>query len=428
MVAVLVVCGCSDDRVTELETQDDAPATAPITGAAGFAPGSLDETFGPDGTGITRIKFGADDDGQFTALDASGGSIIATGSGTGGLGEISMKTMRFTPDGLVDPAWNGGAVARTSFGTSSTGDHATARAIGRQGDGGIIILGTNHDAGSRPPCPCSADLAAARYAPTDGALDPSFGTGGKSTVDLGGDELISDGVVVDGGAIVAVGAQDGHFLIAQLTASGALDPSFATAGYDRVVRGTASRADAVALDAAHRIAVAGTITEGAATSIVVSWYLATGARDGELLVASAANEQAVALRAHGAELYLASSATTAGRDAVRVRRLLADGSLDATFGSGGIAEIPDRAALAMVVLPDGTIAVLTAQSTVVRLTAAGAIDPVFGTEGEVAISFGDFGVPGGLQVDGEGRLLVSGGDAGGTPGPGTYGVVERLRM
>ena len=37
-------------------------------------------------------------------------------------------------------------------------------------------------------------------------------------------------------------------------------------------------------------------------------------------------------------------------------------------------------------------------------------------------------VPGGLQVYSERLLLVAGGDAGGTPGPGTFGVVERISM
>jgi len=37
-------------------------------------------------------------------------------------------------------------------------------------------------------------------------------------------------------------------------------------------------------------------------------------------------------------------------------------------------------------------------------------------------------VPGGLAVYSEHLLLVAGGDAGGAPGPGTFGVVERIRM
>jgi uncharacterized delta-60 repeat protein len=414
---------------------DPQGAAAPVTGR----PGTLDKTFGPDGTGIARIRFGADDDGRFTALDASDGRIVATGAGTGGLGEVSMATMRFTADGRPDPAWNAGAVVRTTFGTSSTGDEAIASAVGRQRDGRIILIGTNHDAGSRPPCPCTSDLAVARLSPTDGAVDPSFGAGsgdaGRATIDLGGDEVVHDGLVLGTDAIVAVGAKDGQLLVARLTANGALDTSFAApAGYDRVVRGTASRADAVTVDRAGGIVVAGTIMSDGPSALLVIRYLASGAHDprfgtgGEVILSGPASEESVALRAHGARLYLASSASGAGGDRVRVRRLLADGSLDPSFGSGGVAEIPDRAALDMVVFPDGRIAVLTTQSTVVRLTAGGAIDGRFGTGGEVAVSFGDASVPGGLQVYSAHQLLVAGGDAGGTPGPGTFGVVERIWM
>jgi uncharacterized delta-60 repeat protein len=444
------MCACGDINASEPSTRDLAGKTgAEIPPATGMAdqttslpvvavtgrPGSLDETFGPDGTGIARIKFGADDDGRFAALDVSDGRIVATGAGTGGLGEVSMATMRFTADGLPDPTWNAGAVVRTRFGTSSTGDEAIARAVGRQRDGRTIIIGTNHDAGSRPPCPCTSDLAAARLSPTDGAADPDFGSDGRATIDLGGDEDVHDGLVLGTDAIIAVGAKDGQFLVARLVANGALDTGFAApAGYDRVVHGTASRADAVAVDHASHVVVAGTFVDGGPTALIVIRYLASGAHDprfgttGEVIIAGPASEQAVALRARGAKLYLASTASDAGQDRVRVRRLVADGSIDPGFGSSGIAEIPDRAALGMVVFPDGRIAVLTAQSTVVRLTASGAIDPLFGTNGEVAVSFGDASVPGGLQVYSEHLLLVTGGDAGGTPGPGTFGVVERIRM
>lgn len=433
MMAVSV-WACGDVSASGSRTPD-AAGTAGTSNAVAGTPGSLDETFGRDGSGIARIKFGADDDGRFTALDASDGRIVATGAGTGGLGEISMTTMRFTADGLPDPTWNGGAVVRTTFGASSTGDEAVARAVGRQRDGGIVIIGTNHDAGTRPPCPCTSDLAAARLSSADGALDPGFGVDGRATIDLGGEEEVHDGVVLDTDAIIAAGVEDDHFLVARLTANGRLDTSFAApAGYDRVVQGTASRADAVAVDPAARVVVAGTVLGGGPSALIVIRYLPSGRHDrrfgaaGQVMLSGPASEQAVALRARGGRLYLASTASDAGRDGVRVRRLLDDGSVDPSFGSRGVAEIPDRAALGMVVFPDGRIAVLTTQSTVVRLTARGAIDPLFGTSGEVAVSFGDASEPGGLQIYSPQRLLVAGGDAGGTPGPGTFGVVERLRM
>lgn len=432
---VVGACGGSGNEPGWSEPSGGAEPTDSLPAAATGRPGSLDETFGPERTGIARIRLGADDDGRFTALDASNGRIVATGAGTGGLGEVSMATMRFTADGLPDPTWNAGAVVRTRFGTSSTGDEATARAVDRQRDGRIIVIGTNHDAGARPPCPCTSDLAAAGFSPADGALDPGFGDGGTATINLGGDEEVHDGLVLGTDAIIAVGAKDGQFVVARLTPDGALDTGFAApAGYDRVVHGTASRADVVAVDRAGHVVVAGTFLDGGPTALTVIRYLASGAHDprfgtaGEVTFSGPASEEAVALRAQDARLYLASSASDAGHDRVRVRRLLADGSLDPSFGSGGVAEIPDRAALDMVVFPDGHIAVLTTRSSVVRLTARGAIDPRFGMDGEVAVSFGDASVPGGLQVYSEHLLLIAGGDAGGTPGPGTFGVVERIWM
>lgn len=438
--------GSSSDPPITLEATSDgiAPqtssiATAPVTGR----PGTLDHTFGSEGTGLATIRFGADDDGMFTALDVSNGKILATGWGTGGLGEVRMATIRFTAAGVVDTTWNGGALVRTNFGPSGSNDFAAAVATGRQTDGGSIIIGTNLDATSKPPCPCTPDIAVARFSLTGGTGGVDFGINGKNTIDLGGTENVNDGLVLPNSSIIAVGTKDNHLLITKLSPDGSLDTGFvAPVGFERVVRGTASQADAVIADSLDRILVAGTFTTGGQPNLLVLRYLADGTHDGsfgtagEIVVPGSAGEQAVAIRAIGDKLLFASTSRDGGTTSFRVRRLCSNGMLDTSFGTAGIAEAlvaNGNTARDMVVLPDGRVVVLgeaSNQALLVRFTSKGAIDTLFGPSGtgQVSIFIGDNGAPGAIQLYGDHQIVLGGGDSGGTPGPGTFGVVARLWM
>lgn len=124
-------------------------------------------------------------------------------------------------------------------------------------------------------------------------------------------------------------------------------------------------------------------------------------------------------------------------NAAGVVRLLPDGSLDAGFGNGGrLALLPGGTpadegfgarALGVVALADGGVAVaggwdagaaVDGQLFVVRLTAAGALDPAFGDNGVVLLSLpGLFDpVAEALDVQSDGSLVVAGsGDAAAGP-------------
>src|SRR5688572_25672909 len=53
--------------------------------SAGGPPGTLDTSFGVNGSGIARVSFGADDQGRFTDLQVLGESLVVAGTGWGGL-------------------------------------------------------------------------------------------------------------------------------------------------------------------------------------------------------------------------------------------------------------------------------------------------------------------------------------------------------
>lgn len=400
---------------------------APVTGR----PGALDTTFGP--AGIAAVSLGSDDAGGFRALDVVGGKVVGVGFTVGGLGTTRMLAMRFTELGVADATWNGGAVVRTSFGTGSS-DTAPAYAVGRQNDGRPIAIGEHTTTNN--------DIAVARYSLTGGGGGVDFGDGtGKSLVNLGGAETVQDGVVLASNQIIAVGQKDGHFLIARLTSAGLLDTSFGASGAIRTILGASSSANAVAVDAQDRLIVLGTFDATGQNDLVVRRYAAAGALDGAfgangVTIEGPDSETGRTVVADGDKVVVLSSATTGTGNKLRVRKYLATGAPDPGFGVQGVAEVSlDATAVArdMVLLPDGRIVVLVAApgaATLFRLTPTGAIDTLFGTagDGSQAVVLGDAGEAFSLAVYSPFRVLVGGGNQGGTPGPGTFAVIARVWM
>jgi len=99
-----------------------------------------------------------------------------------------------------------------------------------------------------------------------------------------------------------------------------------------------------------------------------------------------------------------------------VMRLLQNGSLDFSFGSGGRVEIPNSSSFfftAIAVQPDGKIVVAgsftpTHDFAVVRVTAAGALDATFGSAGLQTIDFGDVDSGEAILVQPDGKIVVGG--------------------
>jgi uncharacterized delta-60 repeat protein len=190
----------------------------------------------------------------------------------------------------------------------------------------------------------------------DGALDPSWGTGGWLSAPPGEWHDIS---LDPAGRIVLVGSIEGDLAVARLTPAGAPDPAFGNAGIARVHLG--------------RSALEGLVTETLERSVALP--------DGSVLAAGWST-----LCAEGCR-------STSGV----VIKLAPDGALDPTFGEGGFdllqrAPRPEpghgkgvvRRAFALAVQPDGKILVGGNDYrllVVVRLTSTGAVDTSFGKRG-----------------------------------------------
>jgi uncharacterized delta-60 repeat protein len=413
---------------------------AEITGQ----PGTNDTTFGLDATGYSAIGFGADDDGAFFDLDVlANGDILAFGWGTGGLGARRFALLRLGAGGAPDPNFNNGTLVRTDFESGSSGENAQGYAVGRQVDGRIIGIGWHSAGTSFPP-----DIGLMRYSAAGAVGDQEFGNylAGKSRINLGGLEEVTDGLVLSDSKIVIVGHSNNQLFVARATATGNVDDAFAGGdGFDIPGLGQQSGAEAVTLDERDRLLVAGFADFDGNRDMVVLRYTPDGQLDVTFgdrgvvrLSDPVAAERAMAIVARpNGRIVVAGTTNVGGALDFSVRQLLEDGKPDLDFGAMGVNEQPispgDDEPTDMALLPDGRLVVVGNSKAlgpvVVRYSRGGALDPYFGDgAGVLAPYIGESGSLQAVEVYDKNKVLIAGGNAGGTPGPGTFGIVVRMWM
>jgi uncharacterized delta-60 repeat protein len=179
-------------------------------------------------------------------------------------------------------------------------------------------------------------------------LDPTFGGDGRVRTRFPGGAYATDVAVVPAGGLVAVGAaagpdDDGVFAVARYRNDGSLMTSFGDGGrVETPVSSGGDVADAVATSPGARVVAAG----------------------------------------------------TAGREAFAVVRYLPDGSLDPSFGRGGVVRGAWRSAWfrAVAIGSDGSIVVGGDRdifaTALARFTPHGRLDPSFGGDGRVVLDLG----------------------------------------
>lgn len=422
---------------------DPETATATVTDAdVTGKPGDPDDTFGAALTGLAAVSFGGDDSGGFNDLAVVGGQILVIGTGFGGVGSSTFTTTRLTANGDVDPTFAGGTMVRTGWAQSSS-DYAYGFAIGRQVNGRIIGIGWREEGVSFPP-----DIALVRHGVNGSTGDPLFGVSGKSLIDLGGDEIVADGVVLPNDRILVAGSRNNQLMVARADSSGSLDTSFASPnGYRVVPVGASSGAHSIALDSLNRILLAGHGNPNGQSDMVLVRLRQDGTLDTEFgaagqVIADApgADDRAVAAAVLGDGRMLVAGDSTENVDTdFQLRRFLEDGSIDPSFGNSGVVTHPitdgDDIAEDMIVLPDGRILVVgnatggaTPGPVMARYTRDGELDPYFGVGGVLSLFVGDYGSIHSVAVYPGHKVVISGGNEGGSPGPGTFGVVVRMWM
>ena len=268
---------------------------------------------------------------------AAGARVPCSGvCSTGDGGEhFDFGLVRFNADGSRDPSFADAAAATTSLQTGSSRDRAQARAVLIQPDGKIVVAG---DARRGP----SDQLVLARYS-VDGSVDPSFGEGGQVITELGHEHDASAQAAVrlpDDGTVVA-GSAGSNFALVRYRPDGSLDSSFGRSGLVTTDFGGRDRADALALQPDGRIVVAGRAGPGMA----LARYRPDGSLDasfgtgGRVVIQGRSKATDVLLQPDGKIVVLERSCVPGGA-ASRLSRFSRDGSPDLTFGRQGTARVP----------------------------------------------------------------------------------------
>jgi uncharacterized delta-60 repeat protein len=342
----------------------------------GPGPSGLDGTFGGDGK-ATLAAFGGDRSGMAVQSD---GKVIMVG---GTFSDFVMA--RFRADGTLDDSFGDSGKVTTPIVGSENSLPQEANAVAVQRDGKIVVAGN-----ARTPNPGSRTaIALVRYN-SDGSIDNTFGTGGFAfgptflfgrafAVAIDGE----DRIVVAGDTPVAGNVDFGDFIVARFLANGSIDSTFGQAGIAVTDVGGVT-------NEAHGLKVL------ADNSLLVSGFAP--------LVVSNTN-----------------GTTVQSEPLTAVVRYKPNGTLETTFGSGGRVQLPgDNVGRGLAVQADGRIVLAGSvdvkdfplsetRFALMRLLANGTIDASFGDAGRVETAFterGDaaFGVA--LQADGK---IVAGG-------------------
>ena len=295
-------------------------------------PGDLDRSFGGDGRVVTDFSGG--DDGA-NAIATRANQIVAAGSAAAGNG----------PDFAVG-IYNLDGSLRFDEVTTSFGGSESARAVAIHPELGIVAAGLSNASGGN-------EFAVARYF-SFGALNPTFGEGGRVTTDLRdsasayGVAIQADGKVVVAGrsfacSPVICGAGDTDFGLARYNPDGSLDTSFDGDGKAVTGFGDSDIATAVAIQSDGKIVAAGETATGNGR-FALARYNPNGSLDsgfdgdGKLSTDfstgfDAAN--AVAIQADGKIIAAGYSTLPGGDGRFALARYNPDGSLDSSFDSDG---------------------------------------------------------------------------------------------
>jgi uncharacterized delta-60 repeat protein len=376
--------------------------------------GGLDASFGEAGKVTTGLIGGA----VAMALQSDGKIVL--------LGERTLA--RYDGEGRLDMSFGDSGQVNVVF---SGGVQDEAQDLAIQADGMIVVAGFTR-VGS------SDDFGVVRY-DADGSLDEGFGTGGKVSVDFsaGVDRATAVLVQPDGSIVVAGHASissplgnDNDFAVARFTSDGALDTSFGAGG--KVTTNVAGRTDlayAAALQADGKIVLAGRVADdgGDPPDLGLVRYNDDGSLDtdfgesGSVRLATPNTwDEAADLAIQGDDKIVAAGFATDGSYGFALWRFNADGGRDSGFGSDGFVRTAltprDDYGRALVLQEDGKIVVVGQTSNlekpdfgIVRYTPAGVLDSSFGVDGMLSVDFfgsGDEARDVALQADG--RLVVSG--------------------
>ena len=355
------------------------------------ADGSIDTTFGTGGIVSSGPSFAT---GSGVAIQADG-KIVTAGAVFGSPNHFALA--RYNSDGSFDTSFGTGGKIVTDFGST------VPFGLLIQPDGKIVLTGGAPHAGG------GTDFAVARFN-IDGSFDTSFGTGGKVTTDFGGTYAAGygiartpDGKIVVGGVKEFVGIGfDYDFAVARYNDDGSLDTSFGAGG--KVTTDFASTDDipyTMAVQADGKIVLAGVTDPGIAANFGIVRYNVDGSLDasfgsgGKVSTDFGANFEpgnGVTIQADGKIVVAGFTVAGPSNADFALARYNSDGSLDTSFGTGGKVTTGfgsnSEVAISVVMQPDGKIVVTGSTASGIPGSGADYATVRYNSDGSLDTSFG----------------------------------------
>lgn len=334
---------------------------------------------------------------------------------------ISSSLHLYSQSGFLDPSFDGDGIVTTPF----SNNDASIGAIAIQNDGKIVAGGGVS----------STNFALARYN-IDGSLDTTFDSDGKVITYIGNsDAFITDLLIQNDGKIVSVGWVNGsleyNFAITRHKTNGSLDSTFGNNGIVTIPLGTSfgfGVCEAVAIQGDGKILVAGMDYDGInQDNFAVARLNLDGSFDtsfdGDGIVTTSIGSNLegafdISVQDDG-KIVLAGFTENGSYFEYVLIRYNSDGSLDNSFGLGGIVELSigtGGICYDMEILSDGKIIVAGHSSNgmnddvaLARFNSDGSLDNSFGNAGTVLTPVGsaaDYAY--GLAVQPDGKYVVVG--------------------
>lgn len=375
--------------------------------------GLLDPTFDGDGKQTTTI--GANDDFASAVAMQPDGKIVVVATSRQALGFYNFAVLRYNGDGSLDESFGDHGVVVTQVG----GFHAEPKDVAIQPDGKIVVVGYTSTVNT------FYDFAIVRY-DENGELDNTLDGDGIAVISVGPESDVPDSVVIQtDGKIVTAGytrdvGREYRLALARLHSNGSLDSDFDGDGIAIVPFTTSPSPELIysheiqlALQNDGKLVAAGLReADGVPSAFGIVRFNSNGSLDGSFGSGDKVNSPAslathhdvggLAIQGDGKILIAGPTGTDSSNSSLTVLRYLPSGTLDATFGSGGVVvhnlspfgfDIVQGIAL----LPSASIVVGHQGEgepgfydfSLVRLNSAGAIDGSFGISGIANVNFFD---------------------------------------
>jgi uncharacterized delta-60 repeat protein len=399
-----------------------------VPSTAGF----LDTSFGaPNGYVVTTIH-SRQSAGNALAVQTDG-KIVVAGGASDAHGTNALAVLRYNPDGTLDSTFGSGGLVLTTLVRGINQGVEGYQAVAIQSDGKIVVAGTQLLSNTPNGLSYDFEWVLARYN-TNGTLDTTFGGGrhpsgiaqyNLSPYDDGAFAMQIqpwDGKIVVVGRTTLSGTGPNEVAVGRFNPDGTPDSTFGNGGF--VSNSSTGTADAVALQADHKIVVAG----GSNNLDLVLRYNSNGSLDtsfngtGIVNTGPLPGANGVALQSDGS-IVVSGSVGSGSSQQAALERFTSAGAVDTIFGSSGTAVINGLTGAGDLLVDPNTPGEFdvagsfvtgtgTTGAAVARVQTNGSLDTGFGANAGVSSYLAPYGGGtngfGPIALDSTGNIVVTG--------------------